>query len=306
MKKSKILKLPLIGRIILSFDRHGAATRGFMGEATFETNLTVKVFDKTGKEKKVRDYFYNNRFQKLWHTILYRNKTNLDLGSGLVTNIAAAAIANEAITLASPSGARINTLFLSNFHASGTGATAAAATDFKLQTVSTQGGQTPVAGAQTIDTSSTIAVPKYKTVATISYTGSEAVTEWGLFTNGTLSSTTGTPFTADSATTFTATATPFTASSSTVQGLQQQIVVPGTTTVLGLIQSNTTSVATLFNNGTTGWFTQAAQTAGSTPGSTEAYTLRPIMWDHKVFSAVNVANGDSIQFTYTLTINSGG
>jgi hypothetical protein len=30
------------------------------------------------------------------------------------------------------------------------------------------------------------------------------------------------------------------------------------------------------------------------------------MWDHKVFSAINVASGDSIQFTYTLTINSGG
>lgn len=30
------------------------------------------------------------------------------------------------------------------------------------------------------------------------------------------------------------------------------------------------------------------------------------MWDHKVFAAVNVANGDSITFTYTLTINSAG
>ena len=30
------------------------------------------------------------------------------------------------------------------------------------------------------------------------------------------------------------------------------------------------------------------------------------MWDRRVFSAINVANGDSIQFTYTLTINAGG
>jgi hypothetical protein len=45
---------------------------------------------------------------------------------------------------------------------------------------------------------------------------------------------------------------------------------------------------------------------GSTPGGTEAYTLRPVMWDHKVFSAINVGSGDSIQFTYTLTISSGG
>lgn len=231
---------------------------------------------------------------------------SVDLGSGLVTNIGAMAIANEAISLASPSGARINTLFLANQHATGTGATAASVLDFKLQTISTQGGQTPVAGTQSFSTSGTMASPKYQTVATISYTGTEAVTEWGLFTNSTLSSTTGTPFTATTATTFTATGTPFTASSSTVQGLQQQIVVPGTTTVLGLIASNTTSVGTLVNNGTTGWWTQAAMTAGSTPGSTEAYTLRPIMWDHKVFSAINVVSGDSIQFTYTLTITSGG
>lgn len=30
------------------------------------------------------------------------------------------------------------------------------------------------------------------------------------------------------------------------------------------------------------------------------------MWDRRLFSAINVANGDSIQFTYTLTINAGG
>lgn len=30
------------------------------------------------------------------------------------------------------------------------------------------------------------------------------------------------------------------------------------------------------------------------------------LWDHRVFSAINVLNGDSIQFTYKLTINSGG
>jgi hypothetical protein len=30
------------------------------------------------------------------------------------------------------------------------------------------------------------------------------------------------------------------------------------------------------------------------------------LWDRRVFSAINVANGDSIQFTYTLTVPSGG
>jgi hypothetical protein len=30
------------------------------------------------------------------------------------------------------------------------------------------------------------------------------------------------------------------------------------------------------------------------------------LWDRSVFSAINVVSGDSIQFTYTLTVNSGG
>jgi len=31
-----------------------------------------------------------------------------------------------------------------------------------------------------------------------------------------------------------------------------------------------------------------------------------ILWDRSLFSAINVNNGDSIEFTYTLTVNSGG
>jgi hypothetical protein len=30
------------------------------------------------------------------------------------------------------------------------------------------------------------------------------------------------------------------------------------------------------------------------------------LWDRSVFTAINVVNGDSIQFTYTCTVNSGG
>jgi hypothetical protein len=42
-----------------------------------------------------------------------------------------------------------------------------------------------------------------------------------------------------------------------------------------------------------GLFTQAARAGG-------------VLWDRSVFSAINVVNGDSIQFTYTLTIADGG
>lgn len=37
-----------------------------------------------------------------------------------------------------------------------------------------------------------------------------------------------------------------------------------------------------------------------------ALAVGPTLWDHKVFAAINVANGDSIAFTYTLTVTAGG
>lgn len=300
MKKGLLVKLPLIGRVAVKTDRHGSATRAtdIVGAGFFETQLSVKVIDKDGNERKVKDYFGTTAAQKLWHKMLYRNKTELDLGSGLVTNVGVTAMAND-WNWASPSGAAINTLKLANWHASGIGATAAAATDIILQTNSANGGQTPVAGAQSLLSAAN--AQKYKTVATISYTGTEAVTEWGLHTSNTLSSTTGTPFTGTSATSATVTGTPYTASSTTVQGQQQSIVVAGTTTVYGLILSNTGAVLTI-----PAWYTTAGGTAGSTPGATEAFTLKPVMWDHKVFTAINVVSGDSIQFTYTVAINAGG
>jgi len=43
-----------------------------------------------------------------------------------------------------------------------------------------------------------------------------------------------------------------------------------------------------------GLFNQAATGAGS------------VMWDRKTFAVINVANGDSIQFSYVLTITPGG
>lgn len=279
LPKHKIFNLGPLGRVAVSFDRHNGAL-WYPGGLDWRTNLKASLF-RQGKYE-----------------------GTIDLGSGLVTNVGACALANEAVILAGVSGAPINVLRLANQHASGTGVTAAGVFDFKIQTISANGGQTPVAGAQTWI--NTMAVPKYQTVATIAYTGSEAVTEWGLFTNSVLSTTTGTPFTTTTATSFTSTGTPYTASSTTVQGLQQQLVIPGTTASIGQIASNTTSVGTLVNNGTTGWFSQAAMTNGTTPGTTEAFTLRPIMWDHKVFAAINVVSGDSIQFTYQLTVSSGG
>jgi len=58
------------------------------------------------------------------------------------------------------------------------------------------------------------------------------------------------------------------------------------------------SVATISQTGTAAITEHGLFDSTTVSGST--------MWDRSVFSAINVVNGDSIQFTYTLTISSGG
>lgn len=229
-----------------------------------------------------------------------------DLGSGLVTNVGVLALANDALW--SVTNAPNNLFHFMKYHATGTGVTAAAASDISLQTASANGGQTPVSGTQVLVSAANL--QKYQTVATVNYTGSEAVTEWGLFaydsalpTTANLSDATGSPFTAGSATSGTVTGTPLTASSTSVMGQQMSIFqnTNATRVSWGLVTSNTTSVITV-----PAWYKTADGTAGTAPVNADTYVIRPIMWDHKVFAAINVINGDAIQFTYTLTINSGG
>lgn len=101
-----------------------------------------------------------------------------------------------------------------NFHDSGTGTIAAAVTDTDLGTPA--GPTTRATG-----TKSQPAANQIRSVGTIAYTATLAITEWGLF-------------------------------------------------------------------------------ADATRGAPDT------LWDRRVFTAINVVNGDSIQFTYTLTVNSGG
>jgi hypothetical protein len=276
------VRVPGLGRVMFTRDR-GDST--LLGREYFATNLCATHRDGDGKVQ--HEY---------------------DLGSGLVTNVGVLAMANDFAWPTASATIALNTLRVANYHATGTGATAAAATDIKLQTASTQGGQTVVTGTQSLVSAANSQT--YRTVATIAYTGTEAVTEWGLFTTlgaigGTaLSSTTGSPFTAGTATTGTVTATPLTASGNGTQGQTLTIVenTGNATPHWGLITSNTTSVVTV-----PAWYKVSDGTAaGVTPANTNTLVFRPVMWDHKVFSAINVVNGDSIQFTYSLLINSGG
>ena len=266
----ELLRTPF-GRLLATRDLGEAR---LFGDMMFQTHLEAKVVRANG-------------------SVHYR-----DLGSGLVTNVGVLAMANDP-AWAAPSGASAATLALQKYHATGTGVTAAAASDMALQTLAAPTTTTAVAGTNTLVSAANS--QQFKSVATINYTSTLAITEWGLHSASALSATTGTPFTATSATSGTVTGTPYTASSGTVQGEQQLVVFPGTTAVWGLILSNTTSVLTI-----PAWYNVSNGNAGSTPGATEAFTIKPVLWDHKVFAAINVNNGDSIQFTYTLTINSGG
>jgi len=284
MAKNLIVKIPFIGRAALVWDRNGSAIR-FPGGIEFGSNLKATLIH-NGKIEGTRD-----------------------LGSGLVTNVGVLALANDFAWSATNA---LNSLFAKlKYHASGKGVTAAAATDIKIETVSTRGGQTPVAGTQVLVSAANL--QKYQSVATITYSvGTEAVTEWGFFAydstlpaTSALSDATGSPFTSGTATTGVTTGTTLTASSSTVMGQQMSIFenTGNATPSWGLVTSNTTSTVTV-----PAWYKVSDGTTGANPANTNAYVIRPIMWDHKVFSAINVdgAVGDSIQFTYTLTFSSGG
>lgn len=263
-------------------DPQGTAD-GYPGGITFHTHLAA-------------DLIRNGELKKTY-----------DLGSGLVTNVGVLALANDFSW--SVTNAPNNLFRFLKYHASGKGTTAAAATDIKLETASTNGGQTPVAGTQVLVSAANL--QKYQSVATIAYTGTEAVTEWGFLAYDStlpavtaLSDATGSPFTSGTATTGTTTGTTLTASSASAMGQQMSIIenTGNATPHWGLVTSNTTSVVTV-----PAWYKVSDGTAaGTTPANTNTYVLRPIMWDHKVFSAINVVNGDSIQFTYTLTVTSGG
>lgn len=288
---SKIIKLPCnLGRFILGYERRGEASH-FPGGMQFHSHLQLRVFRRLKSGLIATD--------------------DIDLGSGLTTNVGSLALANDSLWSATNA---LNSLFAKmKYHSSGTNTTAAAATDIKLNApIAVAGGITNavVAGTQVLISAANS--QKWQTVATILYDtgGPYSVTEWGLFAFGSslpattiLTDATGSPFTAGTATTGTVTATPLTASSATVMGQQMSIFdnTNATRVSWGLVTANTNAVVTV-----PAWYKTADGTAGTAPVNADTYIIRPVMFDRRQFASVGVSNGDSIQYTYTLTINSGG
>lgn len=96
-----------------------------------------------------------------------------DLGSGVVTMAAVKAMANEYNT-------SISTLKLTNWHDTGTGATAPGTSDTTLQIPT---GNARIAGTQSnTPWGGAVATNTYQSLATLAYTGTANITEWGIFT----------------------------------------------------------------------------------------------------------------------------
>lgn len=181
MKQPVVINLPRRKRLLITDRREGATT---LADQAFVTNLSATVHKADGSTE------------------------SYDLGSGTITTAGVLYLAGDWV---SGSGDIGNLKYM----ASGTDATASGTANTALGTAI---GTTAETATLTLGTASGNAT--VTAVATISYTNTYAVTEWGLFSSGTL--------------------------------------------------------------------------AGAT------------MWDRKTFAALNVVNGDSIQFTYVLTCSSGG
>jgi hypothetical protein len=186
------------------------------------------------------------------------------------------------------------------FGAWGTGTTAAATTDIKLQTPAAPNATEATAGTQTLSTNGE-GKPKFVLTTKIKAESTISVAEFGVFSGKTLSATTGSPLTAETATSGTTTGTALTASSSEALGETSKILLASEPEeVWGLITSNTTSVVTV-----PAWY-KASSGAVKEPKNNSPYTLRPVMFDRRVFTSIGVESGNTIEFPWELELKSGG
>lgn len=217
-----------------------------------------------------------------------------DFGSGSTTYWLSLGLANEWVSAANSSCLKNLT-----YMASGTSSTAVNNWDYQLNTEVSPVTSTITPTVAAVASSTGIATLQW--VGTCSYTSTNSIQEWGLFAGG---GTVGSQYNTSTDTFTGTTATPGTSPSWSVNTWAgQYIVLVGGTPVVGFITSNSATALTV----SPGWVNgTSAGGIGTTPSSNTAMNIYPLMSDHKEFSAINVVNGDSIQFTYTLTINAGG
>lgn len=276
----KTLARTPFGRLMWSRDK-GDAT--ITGREQFISNLTAHIFQKG------------------------RLADIVDLGSGLVTNTGVNMMANEPtwVAASTPFATLSSMLYVST----GTGGTAAAASDVWLQTVGTHfsgGTNNYFTGVLSVTTPNV-----WKNVATVNYSGTETVSEWVICMNNAATVARTSAGAAPTQTTFTDTGATFTTAGNGLKGFTVQATLGGTilntsTLAQAQILSNTATVLTVTPGPDgTHWYS-GANLSVATPAATIQYTVFPTAFDHKQFTGIGVNNGDSIQFTYSLTIQSGG
>lgn len=229
-----------------------------------------------------------------------------DFGSGLITNVGVLALAQDGLGLKQGAAKSSFGLFPNlKWHAWGTSETAASVLDLSLNTLAAPTTTKAAAATNTL-TANGEGKPKLVSTATITAEGTLKITEWGIHTGELLSAITGTPLTAESAVSGTVTATPLTASSEEVLGERLHVLVAAENAakeakpVWGLVTANTTSVVTV-----PAWYSASAG-AVAVPYEKSAYTIKPVMFDHRVFGLITVEVGNKIEFPWELEVKSGG
>lgn len=260
----------------------------------------------TGSSLRPADMFFMSHLQADHYDGDKKLIQQYDLGSGKVTNVGVNMLANDPTWVAAATP--FATLSIMNFVSTGTGATADAAGDYWLQTVGTHfsGGTNGYFTGAISLTAPNI----WKNVATVNYSGSEAVTEWVLTMSNAANFARTSAGAAPTQTTFTDTGAAFTTTGNALKGwtilINATAANTPTTLAQALVVSNTATVLTTSPGPDSTHWWSLADASVVTPGATIAYVVYPTAWDHKNFAAINVNAGDSIAFSYSLTINSNG
>lgn len=300
-KKSKVysIHLPKLGRFAYTRDPGEA---GLFKTAQFTTSLGAILY---APDRSVRGQVRKGEILD-----------EFDLGSGLITNIGVTALANDSNWFANTTEnlATLNTLKYMNW---GTGTTAAAQTNWRLQTQAENEAGKKEGVAVTSSVLSWLSAGNAKLIVTgkleQNLAGPTAITEWGLFSAAKTEGTTPKAATnggANTGTTFTDTGTltaPGSAESKKdARGAQQYALwAKEAEEVYGLVLKNTTTVATVPGWTKAGSEGKGTTEVGPTPSATSKYSFFPVMWDRRVFAAINVEKGNIVEFPYELTIEGG-
>src|ERR1022692_253763 len=279
VRRTRNFAIPGLGRIAFRRDPGEAS---LFAEKFLRTNLKAKLINPYGEI--IED---------------------LDLGSGMVTNVGVLALAND---FTWPSGgvtkaAKVNTLNASKWHAWGTTNTAAAKTDFELAAYAAPTTANAVEGTNSLVFETAGKNQTLKSKGTIKAESTISVVEWGLHSEKALKpankeGAAGAP----TATSFKTEAASLTASTEEVRGATNNVAwVEKSVAVIGLITKNTTGEVTV-----PGWIKAGAKLLATTPKEKANYQIIQMLFARRLSPAIGVEIGNEVTFEWSLEIVPGG